>query len=287
MQPSVYASADAKWHAVVDEVARLHAQRRPVLIGTRSIEKSERLSELFKQRGLEHDVLNARQIAREAEIVAEAGQPGRITVATNMAGRGTDIKLGDGVAELGGLHVIGTELHDSSRVDRQLEGRCARQGDPGAYHQFMSLDDDVFTVAYGPKKAKRFARQSSANSTATFLRNWRAGRHGLARIHSQPGDFRKALRHAPPRLQTGGDGGRRLKIRIIWIGVARCRLATGYGVVGKWFRFKTERFLIEHFEEKFFLQSINIKRRTHAASSFRVIASNSPDFSAETRSASF
>ncbi len=103
----------------------------PVLIGTRSIEKSEKLSALLTAANIEHQVLNAKNHEIEAQIVAQAGQPGRVTVATNMAGRGTDIKLGDGVAELGGLHVIGTERHESRRIDRQLAGRCARQGDPG------------------------------------------------------------------------------------------------------------------------------------------------------------
>ena len=104
----------------------------PVLVGTRSIEKSEKLSTLLTAAGIEHQVLNAKNHEIEAQIVAQAGQIGRVTVATNMAGRGTDIKLGEGVAELGGLHVIGTERHESRRIDRQLAGRCARQGDPGS-----------------------------------------------------------------------------------------------------------------------------------------------------------
>ena len=105
--------------------------------------------------GIEHKVLNAHEIAAEAEIVARAGQPGKVTVATNMAGRGTDIKLGPGVAELGGLHVICTELHDSARIDRQLMGRCGRQGDPGTVRQYMSLDDDVIRTGFGPETAEK------------------------------------------------------------------------------------------------------------------------------------
>ena len=111
----------------------MHAAGWPVLIGTRSIDKSEHLSRLLSAAGIEHRVLNAREIAKEAQIVAQAGQPSKVTVATNMAGRGTDIKLGEGVAEAGGLHVIVTEMHDAARIDRQLIGRCGRQGDPGSY----------------------------------------------------------------------------------------------------------------------------------------------------------
>jgi preprotein translocase subunit SecA len=142
---------------IVADVAETHAVGRPVLIGTRSIDKSEDLSRLLEEAGLRHVVLNARHIEKEAEIVAEAGQLGRITVSTNMAGRGTDIKLGDDVRELGGLHVICTELHDSARIDRQLIGRCGRQGDPGTWRQFLALDDDILIAGYGPKRAKRIA----------------------------------------------------------------------------------------------------------------------------------
>ncbi|MCE9544786.1 MAG: preprotein translocase subunit SecA, partial [Planctomycetia bacterium] len=124
----VYATADAKWNAVVAEVAEQHALGRPVLVGTRSIDKSQQLSRLLAEAGIQHMVLNANHVAHEAAIVAQAGQLGRVTVSTNMAGRGTDIVLGPGVAELGGLHVIGTELHESARIDRQLIGRCGRQG---------------------------------------------------------------------------------------------------------------------------------------------------------------
>lgn len=135
---------DAKWRAVAAEAAKHSARGAPVLIGTRSLEASERLAAVMTSRGLEHRVLNARQDAEEAEIVAAAGQPGRVTVATNMAGRGTDIRLGPGVPEVGGLHVILTEFHDSPRVDRQLIGRCARQGDPGTAIAIVAEDDDLF-----------------------------------------------------------------------------------------------------------------------------------------------
>lgn len=139
----VYAGAAAKWAAVVERIAALHGQGRPVLVGTRSIAASEALSTMLTQRGLEHQVLNAVRQAEEAQIVADAGHRGRITVATNMAGRGTDIKLGGDVAAAGGLHVLATERHESGRIDRQLFGRCARQGDPGSSEAFVSLDDEL------------------------------------------------------------------------------------------------------------------------------------------------
>ncbi len=150
----VYGTSDAKWRAIVEDVLVEHEKGRPVLVGTRSIDKSEIVSRLLGERGLEHTVLNARHIAKEAEIVAAAGQQRKITVATNMAGRGTDIKLGEGVEELGGLHVVCTELHESQRIDRQLIGRCGRQGDPGTYRQFLALDDEILLLGLGPKKYK-------------------------------------------------------------------------------------------------------------------------------------
>ena len=139
----VLATTAQKFAAICAEVAELRDRGRPVLVGTRSIDRSEELSQALREAGIPHEVLHARRLAAEAELVAQAGQRGRITIATNMAGRGTDILLGAGVAELGGLHVIGTELHDSARVDRQLFGRCARQGDPGSVRQFLALDDDL------------------------------------------------------------------------------------------------------------------------------------------------
>lgn len=149
----VFGTEEQKWQAIVEDVAEQHAVGRPVLIGSRSIDKSERLASMLDARGIEATVLNAKHVEREAEIVAAAGQPGKVTVATNMAGRGTDIKLGEGVHELGGLYVVCTELHESQRIDRQLIGRCGRQGDPGAYRQFLSLDDEILMQGFGPKKA--------------------------------------------------------------------------------------------------------------------------------------
>jgi preprotein translocase subunit SecA len=155
LRDRVFANEQAKWEAIVEEVRELHAAGRPILVGTRSIDKSELLSKMLTDAGLEHRVLNAREIAAEAEIVALAGESGKITVATNMAGRGTDIKLAEGIAEIGGLHVICTELHDAARIDRQLAGRCGRQGDPGTVRQFLSLDDEILLTGFGPDRAKK------------------------------------------------------------------------------------------------------------------------------------
>jgi preprotein translocase subunit SecA len=139
----VFATDSVKWEAVVEEIRRLHTADRPVLVGTRSVRASEHLAGLLAAEGLEHQVLNAVRHAEEAQIVARAGQAGGITVATNMAGRGTDIKLGSDVAERGGLHVLATERHEAGRIDRQLFGRSARQGDPGSAQAFVSLDDEL------------------------------------------------------------------------------------------------------------------------------------------------
>ena len=139
----VYLSEDAKFRAVVDEVKELHEIGQPVLVGTISIEKSEMLSTMLTRAGVPHEVLNAKNHEREATIVENAGQRGGVTISTNMAGRGTDIKLGEGVRELGGLRVIGTERHESRRIDNQLRGRSGRQGDPGSSRFYVSLDDDL------------------------------------------------------------------------------------------------------------------------------------------------
>jgi preprotein translocase subunit SecA len=145
----IYKTETSKFEAVIDEILEMHAQGRPVLVGTVSVEKSERLSRLLEKRGVPHNVLNAKHHEREAAIIAEAGQRGAVTIATNMAGRGTDIVLGQGVAQLGGLHIIGTERHESRRIDNQLRGRAGRQGDPGSSRFFISLEDDLMK-AFGP-----------------------------------------------------------------------------------------------------------------------------------------
>ena len=162
----VFGTSDTKWHAIVEDVCEVHATGRPVLIGTRSIDKSELLSKMLDLRGVRHVVLNANHIAEEADIVAEAGKAGRVTVSTNMAGRGTDIKLEEGVADLGGLHVLVTEMHDSARVDRQLAGRCGRQGDPGTFRVYLSLEDELLD-GLGPDKA-RYYKELGEKSTGPF-----------------------------------------------------------------------------------------------------------------------
>jgi preprotein translocase subunit SecA len=155
LPPHVFSTAEEKWRAIVVEVRNIHELGRPVLVGTGSIAHSETLSHLLHEAGLPHTVLNAREIALEAEIVAAAGRWGSITVATNMAGRGTDIQLGPGVAELGGLHVILAEMHAAARIDRQFIGRGARQGDPGTYRIFLALDDELLSEGLGPRSSTR------------------------------------------------------------------------------------------------------------------------------------
>lgn len=146
MEDLIFKTKREKFNAVIEEIVNLTKKNRPVLVGTTSVEVSELLSRMLKIRGIKHNVLNAKQHAKEAEIVAEAGQPGAVTIATNMAGRGTDIKLGPGVKEAGGLAIIGTERHDSRRVDRQLRGRAGRQGDPGSSSFYVSLEDDLMRL---------------------------------------------------------------------------------------------------------------------------------------------
>ena len=163
----------AKWKRIVEEIHQMHSTGRPVLVGTRSVLSSELLSELLKKKKLEHQVLNAVYHRQEAQIIAQAGQIGKITVATNMAGRGTDIKLGRGVVELGGLHVISAEPNESGRIDRQLYGRCARQGDPGSARGIYSLDDEIVcryaknTIAF-LKKRYAYAKE---DISAAFIRS--------------------------------------------------------------------------------------------------------------------
>jgi preprotein translocase subunit SecA len=142
----IYKTEKEKFAAVIEEIKQLHDAKRPVLVGTISIEKSELLSKYLTRAGIKHHVLNAKNHEREAEIVAQAGQPGQVTISTNMAGRGTDIKLGEGVAEWGGLHILGTERHESRRIDNQLRGRSGRQGDMGSSRFYLSLDDDLLRI---------------------------------------------------------------------------------------------------------------------------------------------
>ena len=161
--PNIILPAEsAKWTRIVQEIRSICETGRPILVGTRSVRASEHLSELLKVERLDHQVLNAIYHRQEAGIVAQAGQSGKITVATNMAGRGTDIKLGRGVAELGGLHVIAAEPNESARIDRQLYGRCARQGDPGSTQGIFSLDDEI--VSRYAKNATAYLRKRYTNA---------------------------------------------------------------------------------------------------------------------------
>ncbi len=159
-----------KLERMVQDIAQVHQLGRPILIGTRSISKSEKLSQWLQQTELPHSVLNANEIEREAEIIAMAGERGRITVATNMAGRGTDIKIDSEVSQLGGMHVIGSEMHESARIDRQLFGRCGRQGDPGTVQLYISAEDQLLDVAFGKIKADRFRLKGKTWSKTAWLR---------------------------------------------------------------------------------------------------------------------
>lgn len=185
----VYPSTEQRWEAVVKTLSDMHRSGRPVLVGTRSVDASEHLSGLLCDAELPHKVLNARQDREEAEIIAQAGELGRITVATNMAGRGTDIHLAPGVAELGGLHVVATERHESRRIDRQLFGRCGRQGDPGSSEAIMSLEDELVTV-YATKPLRWLTaaalRRLGTHATRWIgkILFWRA-QHKAERLHAR------------------------------------------------------------------------------------------------------
>ena len=193
---TVFANGERKWQAIVDEVLRWHQTRRPVLIGTRSVKASERLATMLAYKGLEFNILNAVRHREEARIVAAAGEQGRITIATNMAGRGTDIKLGRGVADMGGLHVIATERHESGRIDRQLFGRCARQGDPGSAQAFMCVDDELI---------QRFVPAPMRRRLASVVEKNRPGATQLAEkvlSYAQRAAQRLAFRQRRNVLQT-------------------------------------------------------------------------------------
>ena len=161
----VYATKQAKFNAIVNEIERRHKLGQPILVGTIAIETSELVSRLLTRKGIKHEVLNAKNHAREAEIIANAGEKSSVTIATNMAGRGTDIKLGEGVKELGGLCVIGTERHESRRIDNQLRGRAGRQGDPGVSQFFVSLEDDLM-VRFGTDRIKTLMQSAGFDDQA-------------------------------------------------------------------------------------------------------------------------
>ena len=159
LTPRVFRTLKAKWLATAEEVERLSGDGRAVLIGTPSVEASEGLSLALASRGIRHEVLNARQNAKEADIVAKAGRSGAVTIATNMAGRGTDIILDAAARSTGGLHVVATEMHTASRIDRQLVGRAARQGDPGSFQFFLSLEDELLRC-WPPERRARWIAQA-------------------------------------------------------------------------------------------------------------------------------
>ncbi|HPD17022.1 MAG TPA: preprotein translocase subunit SecA [Planctomycetota bacterium] len=174
MPDVVFRSRHERLRGVLARIQELHARGRPVLVGTRSVDKSEELSRALERLGIAHSVLNAKKHAEEAAIVAQAGQRGQVTICTNMAGRGTDIVLGPGVAELGGLHVLGTERHDASRIDRQLGGRAGRQGDPGSYQFMVALDDDLVRRRYRRLTLwlRRLTRRRRGRGSRSFVLRW-------------------------------------------------------------------------------------------------------------------
>ncbi|MFK7767975.1 MAG: helicase-related protein [Mariniblastus sp.] len=190
----VFGTEEEKWIAIADEVKEIHRTGRPVLIGTRSIDKSEMLSSLLQQRNVEHDVLNANNLEREASIVEGAGKVSRVTVATNMAGRGTDIKVSPPALDLGGLHVICTELHESARIDRQLIGRCGRQGDPGTFRQYMSLEDELLELGLGEERSNKLKmhQQHASKTLSRFASVFRTAQQKIESRHFQG---RKLLLH--------------------------------------------------------------------------------------------
>ena len=166
----LYPTLQSKFAAVVDRIKKLHAKGQPILVGTVAVETSEYLSHLLDKENIPHVVLNAKNHAKEAEIVKNAGQKGAVTIATNMAGRGTDIKLGPGVREIGGLAVIGTERHESRRIDNQLRGRSGRQGDPGLSQFYLSLEDDLMK-RFGGDRIKAFLERMKVNDDDAVIKS--------------------------------------------------------------------------------------------------------------------
>ena len=181
MAPGEYTSDDEMIEAVVKETQQMLANGRSVLVGTRTVSASERLSRAFATANIQHQLLNAKHEAEEANMVAVAGQPGKVTVATNMAGRGTDIKLDPSVKKAGGLHTIITQVHESPRIDRQLIGRCGRQGDPGSFRYHVSLEDNILELAYGSDAAIVIRQRACRGVRPQVLRALRAAQHRLVR----------------------------------------------------------------------------------------------------------
>jgi len=190
----IYRTEREKFKAVVREIKELYKQGRPVLVGTVSIEKSELLSHMLKREGIPHAVLNAKHHAKEAEIIAHAGEKQKVTIATNMAGRGTDIVLGEGVAELGGLHIIGTERHESRRIDNQLRGRSGRQGDPGSSRFFLSLEDDLLRL-FGGERLSGLMNKLGMKEGEPIEHKWvsKAIENAQQKVEAQNFEIRKQL----------------------------------------------------------------------------------------------
>jgi preprotein translocase subunit SecA len=190
----VFRTKREKYNAVIDEIAECHERGQPVLVGTVSVEVSELLSRMLKRRGIKHNVLNAKYHQQEAEIVSSAGQRGALTIATNMAGRGTDIKLGAGVADLGGLHILGTERHESRRIDRQLRGRAGRQGDPGSSRFSLSLEDDLMRL-FGSERIAGLMQRMGVEEGEVIEHPWVTSAIGRAqkRVEAHNFDIRKHL----------------------------------------------------------------------------------------------
>jgi len=194
LQDLVYKSEGAKWNAIVAEIKTRHEKGQPLLVGTASIEKSEHLHGLLEKEGIPHEVLNAKNHSREAEIIQYAGHKGKVTIATNMAGRGTDIALGPGVTEVGGLHVLGTERHESRRIDNQLRGRSGRQGDPGSSQYFLSLDDNLMRIFGGDSVKNLMTRFGvGEDEVITHPIVSRSIRSAQRRVEGQSFDIRKHL----------------------------------------------------------------------------------------------
>lgn len=190
----IYKTENEKIKAVIEEVRALNKAKRPVLIGTISIEKSELLSKYLTRAGIKHHVLNAKNHEKEAEIVAQAGQPGLVTISTNMAGRGTDIRLGDGVADIGGLHILGTERHESRRIDNQLRGRSGRQGDDGSSRFYLSLEDDLLRI-FGAERIASIMDRIGIEEDQPIEHKYisRAIENAQKRVEGQNFDIRKHL----------------------------------------------------------------------------------------------
>jgi preprotein translocase subunit SecA len=190
----VYKNEKAKFRAVVNDIIARHQKTQPVLVGTISIEKSEKLSKMLKMQGIRHSVLNAKYHEKEAEIISLAGQPGAVTISTNMAGRGTDIKLGQGIPGVGGLHVIGTERHESRRIDNQLRGRSGRQGDPGSSRFYLSLEDDLMRI-FGSDRILKLMDTLKMDENEPIEHRWvsHAIENSQKRVEGHNFDIRKHL----------------------------------------------------------------------------------------------